>query len=228
MPVIVFSSPKGGAGKTTAATILATELAHAGASVTVIDADPNRNVADWFKLPGAPAGLSVIADANEETIIDRIEEARAAAAFVIVDMEGTASVIVSYAIGLADLVIVPLQGSQLDARQAARAIKQVTSQERVVGRPIRHALLLTRTSPTLKPRTQQHIEKRLSELGLPVLQTRLIDREAYRAIFSFGGTLHGLTGKNVSNLATAVENARAFVSEVVGMVRSREAARDVA
>ena len=40
MPVITLSSPKGGAGKTTAATILASELAERGASVTIIDADP--------------------------------------------------------------------------------------------------------------------------------------------------------------------------------------------
>ena len=57
MPVIAFSSPKGGAGKTTAATVLATVLAERGASVTVIDADPNRNVVDWARLPGKPACL---------------------------------------------------------------------------------------------------------------------------------------------------------------------------
>ena len=55
MPVITLSSPKGGAGKTTAATILATELAERGAAVTIIDADPNKNVVDWSKLPGKPA-----------------------------------------------------------------------------------------------------------------------------------------------------------------------------
>src|SRR5216684_1096592 len=90
MPVIVFSSPKGGCGKTTAATLLATELAQKGASVTVIDADPNRNVADWVKLPGAPEGLTVISDVTEETIVDQIETASAKAAFVIVDLAGIA------------------------------------------------------------------------------------------------------------------------------------------
>lgn len=55
MPVIAFSSPKGGAGKTTAATLLATVLAQRGASVAVIDADPNKNVVDWAKLPGKRA-----------------------------------------------------------------------------------------------------------------------------------------------------------------------------
>jgi chromosome partitioning protein len=65
MPVIVFSSPKGGAGKTTAATILATELAGMGASVTVIDADPNLNVVDWAELPGVPDSRAVIWDTSE-------------------------------------------------------------------------------------------------------------------------------------------------------------------
>jgi chromosome partitioning protein len=36
MPTIVFASPKGGAGKSTSAVVLATELAGQGASVTII------------------------------------------------------------------------------------------------------------------------------------------------------------------------------------------------
>ena len=120
MPVLVFSSPKGGAGKTTASVILATELAGKGAGVTILDADPNRNAVDWAKLPGVPASLTVVGDVSEETIVDQIEEASSKTAFVIVDLEGTASLLVSYAVSLADFVVVPMQGSQLDAKQAAR------------------------------------------------------------------------------------------------------------
>ena len=75
MPVITFASPKGGAGKTTGATVLGTEPAERGASVTIIDADPNKNVVDWAKLPGAPANLEVVGDAGEESIVDQIEAA---------------------------------------------------------------------------------------------------------------------------------------------------------
>jgi chromosome partitioning protein len=39
MPTIVFASPKCGAGKSTSAVVLATELAGQGASVMIIDAD---------------------------------------------------------------------------------------------------------------------------------------------------------------------------------------------
>src|SRR5215203_2713687 len=111
MPTIAFASPKGGVGKTTSATLLATELAESGAAVTVIDADPNRNIAEWASRPGCPDNLVVIASVTEETIIDEIERASTRTPFVIIDLEGTASLMVSYAISMADLVVIPLQGS---------------------------------------------------------------------------------------------------------------------
>jgi chromosome partitioning protein len=62
MPVIVFASPKGGAGKSTSAVVLATELALKGASVTAIAADPNRPVSQWARRPGCPKNLTVVAE----------------------------------------------------------------------------------------------------------------------------------------------------------------------
>src|ERR1700733_15097571 len=123
MPVVTLLSPKGGAGKTTAATVLATELAERGARVTIIDADPNKNVVDWAKMPGVPEHLNVVGEVSEETIVDEIESAAAQSTFVIVDLEGTASLMVSYATSMADFVVIPVQGSQLDAKQAARQMK---------------------------------------------------------------------------------------------------------
>ena len=60
MPVIAFANPKGGAGKTTTALLLATELAARGAAVTVIDADPERWISQWAKLPGKPDGITIV------------------------------------------------------------------------------------------------------------------------------------------------------------------------
>jgi chromosome partitioning protein len=225
MPVITLSSPKGGAGKTTAATILATELAERGVAVTVIDADPNKNVVDWSTLPGKPETLTVVGDVTEETIVDAIEEAASNAAFVIVDLEGTASLMVSYAISMSDFVIIPVQGSQLDAKQAARQMKLIKAQERIANRSIPFAVLFTRSNPAIQPKTQRHIEERFGELGVPVFATRLYDREAFRAIFSFGGSLSSLGEKGVGNLATAKANAFEFTSEVIARLRSNKAAK---
>src|SRR5271170_242521 len=220
MPVITVSSPKGGAGKTTAVTILATILAEQGAAVTVIDADPNKNILDWSKLPGMPANLTVIGEVTEETIVDQIEAAAENTSFVIVDLEGTASLMVSYAISMSDFVIIPVQGSQLDAKQAARQMKLIKAQERIAGKTIPFAVLFTRSNPAIQPKTQRHIEERFLELKVPIMATRLYDREPFRALFSFGGSLSSLKDKGMSNLPAALTNAREFTVELIERLRN--------
>ncbi len=105
---MAFISPKGGVGKTTATLLLASQLAR-GAKVTVIDADPNHPIAAWGKDAQLPDNLSIVADVDEDYILDKIEEAAAKTTFVIVDLEGTAAKIVLLAVSQADLVVIPMQ-----------------------------------------------------------------------------------------------------------------------
>ena len=169
MPTIIFASPKGGAGKSTSAVVIACELSRSGIGVVIIDADPNRPVSKWAKLEGRPANLSVVADITESSIIDEIESWAAKVPFVVVDLEGTASMTVAYAISRADLVIIPVQGSQLDASEAAKAIRLIRQQEKAFGRQIQHAVLFTRTSAVIKPRLLQHIRSQLRAAKSPFL-----------------------------------------------------------
>lgn len=218
MPTIVFVSPKGGVGKTTAALILASQLARGG-KVTAIDADPNRPLKTWAQGADVPENLSIVADADEDNIIDKIEAAAAATPFVVVDLEGTAAKIVLLAVSQADLVIIPTQGSQLDAEQASRAIRVVKQNEKMTGRATPFGVLLTRTSPIIRTRTMGHIQHGLEDAGIPVLTTQLNEREAFRALFSFRRTLETLDPKDVPNLDKARDNAEAFASEIVGLLR---------
>lgn len=220
MPTVVFASPKGGAGKSTSAVILATELAGKGAGVTMIDADPNKPVSRWAKRPGKPATLNVVADVTEESIIDQIEAAAQASAFVIVDLEGTASMMVGLAISRADLVIIPTQGSALDAVEAAKAVKLVRNMEKAsgAGRTIPSAILFTRTSAAIKPRTLKAIEAEFQQAGVRVLDTQMNERDAFRAIFAFGGSLSDLDSSQSSNIDAAIINARALAGEVISLL----------
>jgi chromosome partitioning protein len=221
MPVICVGCPKGGVGKTTTSLILACELAGGGASVTIIDADPNKQIAHWATLPGVPPNLDVISnDVNKETILDVIDQAAARSAFVIVDCEGTAELVVCLAVSVSDLVLIPCGGSQLDAGKTGHMIRAVNQQERVARRSIPYAVVLTRCSPALMPGTQKHVERTFAERGVPVLTTKLYDREAFRSVFSFGGTLAGLQSR-ISNIDRAQLNARAFAAEVVGLLTRR-------
>ena len=220
MPTIVFASPKGGAGKSTSAVVLACELARSGANVVIIDADPNRPVSKWARLDGRPANLSVIAEVTETTVIDEIEAWAAQVPFVVVDLEGTASMTVAYAISRADLVIIPVQGSQLDAAEAAKAIKLIRQQEKAFARNIPHTVLFTRTSTVIRPRLLGHIRDELRAANVAIMTAQMHEREAFRAVFSFGGTIDTLLPSQVSNLAAAAVNARAFTAEVVSILRA--------
>ena len=221
MPTIAVVSPKGGAGKTTSAFLLSTALAKLY-DVTVIDADPNHPIQTWAGGGNTPPRLAIVSDVDEDTIIERIEDAAAKTPFVVVDLEGTASKIVIYAISQADLVIIPTQGSQLDANEASRAIRVVLQSQKMTKTVTPYAVLLTRTSPTIRTRTQAHIQNGLVNAGIPVLHTELNERDAYRAVFSFQQTLDGLNPADVPNLDKARLNVWEFVREVVERLKDAE------
>jgi chromosome partitioning protein len=224
MPTIVFASPKGGVGKSTAAVLLAAELASHGGTVTMIDADPNRPLTQWASLPGKPDNLTVVAVATEESIIDTIEHAATLTTFVIVDLEGTASMMVGYAMSRADFVVIPAQGSHLDATEAVKAVKLVRAQEKAFQRRIPFAILFTRTSAAIRPRTLQSIELEFAENKVPMFGNQIHEREAYRALFAFGGTLDSLDPAQVANLPAARLNATAFAGEVIEKIKAANAA----
>lgn len=228
MPVISFANPKGGAGKTTSALLLAGELAGKGARVIIIDADPERWISQWGRLPGKPATIDILEDVSEDTIVDQIESAAKKAQFVIVDLEGTASLMVANAIGMSDLVLIPTQGASMDAKGAAKTIKLIRNQERMARRSIPHSILLTRTSAAIASRALRSVRDQLDKAGIDVLSTSIVERAAFRDIFDFGGLLSDLSATQVSNIDKARENARAFAGEVIAKLKRAPVAARVA
>lgn len=228
MPVISFANPKGGAGKTTSALLLAGELAAKGARVAIIDADPERWISQWAKLPGKPDNVEIIGDVTEDSIVDHIDKAARTAQFVIVDLEGTASLMVANAIGMSDLVLIPTQGASMDAKGAAKTIRLIRNQERMARRSISHAILLTRTSAAIASRALRNVRDQLDKAGIEVLDTSIVERAAFRDLFDFGGLLTDLSTDQVSNVAKARDNARAFAGEVIAKLKAGGLAAKVA
>jgi len=224
MPTIAFVSPKGGVGKTTSAFLFATAIA-AVQDVTIIDADPNRPIETWTQGGNTPPRLTVVSDANEDNIIERIEDAAEKTPFVVVDLEGTASKTVVYAVMQSDFVVIPTQGSQLDANEASRAIRVVLQSEKLSGKRKPYAVLLTRTSPSVRARGLAHIQNGLVDAGIPVLHTELNERDAFKAVFSFRQTLDGLNPAEVPNLDKARMNVLRFVEEVFERLAAQEAGK---
>jgi len=228
MPVIAFANPKGGAGKTTTALLLATELAAKGAAVTILDADPERWISQWAKLPGKPHTITIVGEVSEDTVVDAIEAAEQASQFVIVDLEGTASLMVSNAIGMSDLVVIPIQGSSMDAKGGAKTIRLIRNQEKMSRRKIPYAVVLTRTGAAVTSRALRNVSEQLQASGIEIFATPIVERAAYRDLFDYGGTLSSLNPALVSNRDKAIQNAREFAGEVISKLKAAAAARQAA
>jgi len=220
MPVISFASPKGGVGKSTSALLLASGLTEAGASVTVIDGDPNRTLYNWAQQAGAQ-GFPCRELPSDNEILDAIEETATKSQFVIVDLEGTANLAMSRAISRTDLVIIPLQASPVDARQASRAIKLVVDEGRALRRTIPYRMLFTRVNPAIATRDEREIRSQFREAKIPTFSTALNDRAAFRAMFTHYRSLWNLTDE-ANGLDKARQNAAAFVGEVTQEIRNQQ------
>ena len=99
------------------------------------------------------------------------------------------------------------------------------SQEKAFKQKIPFAVLFTRTSAAIRPRTLQSIEAEFAGKRIPMFGTQIHEREAYRAVFSFGGTLADLDPTQVANLPAARNNARAFAAETIEKLKASTPAK---
>ena len=220
MPVIVIANPKGGAGKSTTCLVLAQTLATMDATVSLIDADPNRPIVDW-RSGSSQLPINVVGNVTESSIVSVIRENSTKYQFVFVDLEGTASRLVSRAITQADIVIIPLQASGVDARQASRAVALIHEEEEILaGRKIPFCVLLTRTNPAIKTRIENEIVAALPAATLPLVKTQLNERQACKAIFVRKLGLTELDPTQVNGLPEAIKNAETLVDELIDIMQN--------
>ena len=218
MPVITFANTKGGAGKTTAVLLLATELVQKGHRVTILDADPQQWITRWHKLSPASDRLNVIAYANSTTIERSINENRDTTDYFIVDLPGARTSLLATAIGLSDHVLIPIQGCAMDAQGGANVLELLQYLERRAGIKVAHSVVLTRVNPMVTTRALLAVKGLLEQRDVNVLNTPIVERSAFRDIFDCGGSLHTMDETQVSNLDKARENARLFAEEMVRRV----------
>lgn len=218
MSVITLANTKGGAGKTTAALLLATEYARQGYKVAVLDADPQKWITEWSEVRGGAANLEIVSEVSATSLQTHIREMRDRVDFFIIDLAGARDALLATAIGLSDHVLIPVQGCAMDARGAAQVLELLEQLKKQCGVDIAHSVVLTRVSSLVTTRALAGVKAVLSARGVNVLETPLNERTAYRDVFEYGATLYNADPAAVSNLDKARENARAFAGEVKALL----------
>lgn len=253
MPTITLFNPKGGCGKSTAALVLATELAERGASVAILDGDPNPNLFRWAEGRGLPTlDTEKVAAKTSTEVLDLIDDelrgAKSVAVrcrhdqavskwvhalsqrftFVICDPEGTANAWVTFASQMSDLVVVPLRPSPMDGEQMLVAVDLLEGMSGALRRQIPFRLLFTCCGSFIT-RDEDNIRKTAARVGYQILPTRLAERAAYRAMVGRQMTLAELAtlptkGEDaISGVDKARQNAAAFCRDVIEALNLAEA-----
>lgn len=177
----------------------------------MLDCDPNHSLSLWAGRAALPGKIQVISDVTESGIVKLIKQHDEDGQIVIVDLEGVASRMVSRAISQADLVIIPMRATILDATIGARSLQLIAEEEEALGRKIAHAVVFTMTRAI---RSKQHsgIETSLINQGVDVIAPPLMERAAFSALFEFGGDLRSIPAQG--NMEGAIENASEFARAV--------------
>ena len=211
MFVITFTNPKGGTGKTTAALLLAEEIHRAGGRVAILDCDPNRNIVGWAEEraeEGRAVPFRVIERPRIEEMGDVIEAQGPHCDYLLIDLEGTADEITTFATMASDMVIVPLQPTMMETRQAARAVKLVRQNARTLRREIPALVLYTRIKPALRSKDERRMREMIEAGGARTLPVELMDRAAFGAMFTDSKLLGELVEEAENGVATATPSRR--------------------
>jgi len=197
MTTITIATSKGGAGKTTLALAIAGTLAARGHRVAAIDADYNHSLADWVERFAAP--VTVARELDETRLIPLAGELEAAHDLLVIDTAGAAMQATVFAIGCADLVLVPCQLSSADVVEAARTAQLVESAGDMTRRAIPARVVLTDYQPNTA--IARHVEGELAACGLSPLAARLNRLVAFKEM-TFNGQVPagGSAGRQVAAL----------------------------
>ena len=241
MFVITFANPKGGSGKTTSAMLLAEQIALSGGRVAVLDLDPNANIIAWARgreVAAREVPFVVHARPHAEDTVALIDGLASEADYLIIDLEGSKDQIVTFALSRTDLCIIPMDGSPMEARQAAQAVRLVETTSRMIRTPIAYTLLFARTNAAFLSTDERDVRQEMEANSINTLPVRIARRAPYTRIFrdsvllaelpdmvaeEMKGKAASATEKAQKQVTSAIENAREYAQAVIDALMKAKA-----
>lgn len=180
MPIIAISNLKGGTGKTTTAICVATALARAGHTVTVVDLDPQGSATEWAQLAaeaGEPLPFPVTIGNIHTT-----KNLKETTDWTILDCPPGNPGLIDAAISIANKVIIPVQPSAIEVERMWDTVD-------VAGKDKAIVLL---TSVLLSTTSAEALIEAITDDNITTLSGVIPRREEIRRTYGHTpGNLHG-------------------------------------
>ncbi len=183
--IIAVATSKGGAGKSTSVCCLALYFASQGIKVGILDCDPNGTLTRWHGKGGALSQLPIISEVDEKQIISSIASLTASNDIVLVDCPGFNSQVMVYALGVANLVLVPVMTDEANLFEAIRTKMLVDWASSATNRPIEVRGFLSRIKSS---NLVAHSRNELEKAGVQMLKASVSDRIAFQEATYFGSS----------------------------------------
>lgn len=180
MRTILVINSKGGCGKTTVTTNLASYYASTGAKVAIMDYDQQGSSLQWLKM--RPGQRPRIHGANAVRQPDQPVRSRqmwipSDTDLLLVDAPGgVKGILLQELLARAELVIVPVAPSSIDIHATANFLKELLVLGKVRTRNIKVGVVANRVRSAMP--VYEPLERFLTSLGLPLL-SRIRDSDAY-------------------------------------------------
>ena len=174
MQNILCLNAKGGCGKTTLATNLATWYADEGKQVALADYDPQKSSLDWLEARKDYEGVPTIEGLDGTA--NPVRAARGTDVFLMDAPAGTSGPELTALLRRTDALLIPVLPSPIDMRAVARFIEELIRSGRVQKGQTRIALVENRVRENT--RIYQVLEDFLKRFEVPVL-THLRESQNY-------------------------------------------------
>jgi chromosome partitioning protein len=180
MNTTLVINSKGGSGKTTITTNLASYFATRDIPTTVMDYDPQGSSLHWLRVRARPGARIYGANAAPQKggRIRSVEmHVPADTQQLIIDAPaGTSGLLLQEMLSRTDCIIIPVAPSAIDIHATANFVRDLLLVGRIRTRNIQLAVVANRVRSSMP--VYQPLERFLSSLGLPFL-TRISDSDAY-------------------------------------------------
>ena len=142
MKIIAVLNEKGGTGKSTIATNLATLLHRRGRSVVLVDADPQGTARDWRAASPEEMDLPPVVAIDRAAMLGQSLKSLAAD-FAVIDSPAKAGDIAAAIVSVSDLALLVIQPSGADVWASAATVRLIRT-KRDMGGAIDAAFLVNR------------------------------------------------------------------------------------